>query len=188
MKKFNREAGIQIQECFNAKKTLYGASSNIVQIALDDKMSALGGVKIEDTMYQNIDSPWLYYTAEDWDVFRDPAKPWSVKCCRAVERPMLCGCKHPNEETLQRMLAMLCSCHYHDLPDSQALYIKLQDLKRSVAAERKPYEHQQLKDFPASPTDLPSDIFTLAYGESRPVFADLKGVNTIIDKIPLRKN
>ena len=160
MKKFTRQAGIAIQECLDDVNP-YGDSVGIVQAALDAKMTALNGSTVEDTMYQNIDAPWQYYTSEDWDVFRDPRKPWDVKVCRAVERPMVCGCKHPNEETLGRILAMLCSAHYDALPDATALFTKLQDLKRCVAAERKPYTLQQLKHFPSSPSLLLPTSFNL---------------------------
>ena len=140
----------------------------------------------EEVSGQIIASPWLWYTSEDWDAFRDPRKTWASKVCRAVERLQLCGCTHPDEHTLQRILALLLSVHYAELPGARDLYNKLQDLKKALVVERKPCPFTKVKEFPKTPSELPKDVFDFAYSTALPVTMELPGVHVIGSRIPLR--
>ena len=135
-----------------------------------------------------MENPWLQYTGEDWDAFRDPKTPWTTKLTRAVKGLMLCGCLHSDEPTLGCMLALLLNVRYAELPPTSGMYSKLQELKTCVAVEQKPYPFGQIKDFPTSPKELPGDVFGFAYSQGAPVTVDLPGIYVIVERNPLRNN
>jgi hypothetical protein len=166
----------------------YGEHWLRVEKCIETKLKGQDKCLTDDTTNQSMQLPWKYYTAEDWDVFRDQTKPWMVKVCRAVERPMLAGALHLDEQSLGRILGLLVSTHYDEIPPARSLYAKLQELKTAVSTERKSYPFVQLKEFPDDPNELPEDIFAFAYAEGAPVDVELHGINVIVDRIPLRSN
>ena len=86
------------------------------------------------------------------------------------------------------MLSLLLMCHYDTLPGPWPIYYKLQDLKQAAAAEKKPYPLENLTHYPSNPEDLPEEIYKYAYTDSQPITVEMAGINTISEKIPLRRN
>ena len=186
-KHFGRTEATLVQEALNGSP-YFGEGTTRIKSAIDAKLSAELGNVNPSSDAQKLYKPWGYYTEEDWDVFRDPRKQWNVKLTRGVERQMLVGCRHPDEHSLQRLLAMLLATHYDELPPARHIYDKLQELKACVAIERKPFPHECIMKFPESPKDLPDEIYSFAYSGGVPVHVELPGINMVINKIPLRKN
>ena len=139
---------------------------------------------------QHLKCWWHYCTAQDWGLLRNPKVSFNQKMTTMVERGMSVGCVDPDEQSLKWALATLLVVHYDELPSPHQVYQKLQDIKQSYIAERKPFLYQQLAQFPEDPQDLPLDIYAEAYplpggGPNKVV---LQGVNTVADSIPLRSN
>ena len=131
---------------------------------------------------------WAVMTASDWAFLDDPKKPWSAKMAKVVERGNSIGCTHPSEQCLKWMMALLLVVHYDELPSYRTIYDKLQELKQTVTAERKPWAFQCIMEFPDDPHTLPEDIFNSAYGAEPPVKRDFVGINAVAESVPLRGN
>lgn len=132
---------------------------------------------------------WAYMTPSEFASLKDPKMSWTRKVAMAIDRGLAVGCMDPDEQTLKWLLATLLLVHYDELPSTQIIYGKLQDLKHAYAAEKKVFDHEQLVDFPTDPTELPDHIFADAYAVERPDHAmTLQGVNTVAELIPLRRN
>ena len=72
-----------------------------------------------------------------------------------VERANSIGCTHPSEQSLKWMMALLLVVHYDELPSYRTIYDKLQELKQTVIAERKPWAFEFIVEFPDDPHELP---------------------------------
>ena len=131
---------------------------------------------------------WAMMTAGDWKFLDDPKKPWSGKMATVVERANSIGCTHPSEQSLKWMMALLLVVHYDELPSYRTIYDKLQELKQTVIAERKPWAFEVIIEFPDDPHELPKDIFNSAYDADPPTKRDFVGTNAVAESVPLRKN
>ena len=130
---------------------------------------------------------WHYLTADDMTFIKDPKHSFHAKMTKIVERANLLGCTHPSQQTLKWMMAMLLMCHYKDIPTSSEVYEKLQDLKQVILCERKPYPLAGLRAYPATPEELPAEVFAYAYADGKPVPVVMPGIASIAEgKIPLR--
>jgi len=131
---------------------------------------------------------WHYFTAEDWLVFNDPKKSFNSKMTQAVERANSVGCINCHEQSFKWLLAFLLLVHYDELPTYRQIFDKLHDLKACALAERKPYAHEMLVEFPEDPSELPRSVWNFAYSASPPTKVTMQGVNTVSEHIPLRGN
>ena len=138
---------------------------------------------------QSLKAWWSYLTQEDWDFIRDVKRNVHAKMTRLVERANSIGLTHPDEQTIKWMLAVLVISHYEDAPKPEDLYRKLNELKEAIVSERKAYPHEHILEYPDRPSDLSFQMYEWAYTEEhKPVHIQLHGINSIADKIPLRKN
>ena len=169
----------------------YGKYGNDkILAAIDAKLAQLAGPKHakDNSAGQSLKEVWNYLTPDDWAFITDKAKFISAKMCRVVERVHSIGCVAPSESTYKWMLAVILLSHYDEMPAPSLIYAKLLELKQVAGAEKKSYALQQLNSFPAKPTDMPPDIYALAYPDAHPVAREMHGIHAVADRIPLRKN
>ena len=139
---------------------------------------------------QSIKCVWHYGTRRQVDFMIDARRSWASKIATAVEICMSVGCTEPDEQGFKWVLAMLLGAHYAELPPAQAIYDKLQEVKRAFESEKKPFPLERLSEFPDDPADLPSHIYKHAYpdDDDTPVPLCMPGINTVGDSIPLRSS
>ena len=125
-------------------------------------------------------------TASDWKVLHDPHASWNKKCMTLVERGMKVGCVDANPQTRKWALATLLLAHYEEMPTPNQIHDKFIDFGQAFLAEKKPFIHEQLSEFPEYPSGLPQHIYNAAYADEAPVTVELKGVNTVASTISLR--
>ena len=131
---------------------------------------------------------WHYLTETELEFLSNPKNGFHSKMTLLVERAMNVGCHSGNEKTKMWMMALLTRLHYKELPSAQALYDKIQDLKRVCQSEFKMLHAEFVEDYPEHAEELPPSIFKAAYAAEAPHPIELLGLNAIVDVIPLRSN
>lgn len=131
---------------------------------------------------------WRYLTETELAFLNDQNKSFNSKMTLLVERAMKIGCHSGDEQTKKWMMALLVRLHYTELPSAQALYDKIQDLKRACQSEFKMLYAEFLDEYPEQAEELPKAIFAAAYADEAPHPIELSGISAIAEAIPLRKN
>ena len=179
------------------KRSPYGeASTGRLLAIIDDKLqsstkriSAKGRKKQGGNTCQFLHKWWNFFTQQDWDYFRNPKKTLDQKMTRGVFRANRLGVNHPDEQALRWLLALLLIAHCEDLPSNKEIFKKLTDLKSTVTCERKSYLFEVIYIYPDKPDELSAEMFEHAYDkDDPPIIVDLHGINTVADRIALRKN
>lgn len=128
-------------------------------------------------------------TKSEIDFLSDASKSFNSKCTLMVERAMKIGCHSADEQAKKWMLALIVRLHYAQLPSAQALYDKLQDLKRVFVTEYKILHCSELlQEYPEHANKLPASIFQAAYADEPPHPVEISSLPAIADVIPLRSN
>ena len=146
------------------------------------------GVALSSSNQQQVQHWWNFFTQPELDLLNNKSKSFNAKLTLVAERGNKCGIPNPSEKSLGWALAFVVLLHYDELPNAQALFAKLQDLKDAWEAERTPWLLEYLQQFPEQPSGLPAAIYEHAYAEEKPVQCPVSGVNRIANLIPLRKN
>ena len=128
-----------------------------------------------------------YFTGTEVAVLQDQKKSMHIKMTILVERGLKIGLVDPDEQAHKWALAFLLTCHYAELPPSQLLYDKLQDLKATWQSERRDFFLERVDEYPEMPSNLPAQLFAEAYTADDPSLpVVVVGINKIADSIPLR--
>ena len=148
-----------------------------------------GPVKPECSGKQSLKEWWCYLTRSDWDVLQNPKLSVNRKMTTMVERAMAVGCNDPDQHAFRWGTALLAVTHYETPPEPRKLWDLLKDFKACFKSEKKDFGFSRILEYPASPSELPTDIFQSAYpGDDQPITIELKGINTVADNISLRSS
>ena len=133
-----------------------------------------------------------YMDSTDWTRFCDPNKSFYLKYEHAVSKSRSFGCIDPDEQSVKALLALLLKLHYGaDQPDALQKFRYFNDLKSLFTTTpngRKSSLPAPMEQYPNDPGELPNSVkSTLAGYVIRDESADIMGVNTIMNHIPMRR-
>ena len=125
-----------------------------------------------------------YFTAGDWDILFDASKTLEQKLVRMVGRLVLLGLRNPSESSVKSLVAMLAAAHCPS-SGSQELYGIVKSVKNAVEAHKAdPWGFPHVILYPASPVDLPKEIYDHAYTvEDPPTTKALPAFAFVLNKV-----
>lgn len=168
--------------------------SDAVHLRLAAGSSAAGGKRQrEDTRQrwaENLCARY-YFTAEDYEIFKDADTALQIKLQAAIDRLRRGGFRNPMETSVADVLAVVINQHFSldNIPCAEHLYEHVRSLMTAFANAPAPAGLIFQRIFPSSPVALPPTILEAMYGESKPLLdAPQTGLHMVRLAIPCRSN
>ncbi len=149
----------------------YGEFTELVATAIDNRLSFSAdhatrrGGKVTN---QIMTTSYTYFSRKDVALFRNRKVNMHTKVSVMVARLNRLGICNPHEKTIRWSLAFLIMLHYNDIPSPREIFNQVKDCKDVIEAERKPYPHHLIVNYPKSPADLPENMRDYAYDADDP--------------------
>lgn len=149
----------------------YGEFTELVATAIDNRLSFTADAatrKCGKVTNQVMTTSFTYFSRKDVALFRNPKVNMHTKLSVLVARLNRLGISNPHEKTIRWCLAFLIMLHYNDIPSPREIFNQVKDCKDVIDAERKPYPHHLIVNYPKSPADLPENMRKYAYDADDP--------------------
>ena len=172
-------------------KVGWSKEQNITLSGCVDESMKSDGLKLPNRRpSQNISTWELYPDQADWTVMMDPDAPWSVKLARAARVCERIRLVLPTEHVRARIIEILLVANGTCAERDKGFY-KLFDKFGSMMEPLGKVHHKDLPhivNFPASPKDLPREIYREAYADgAQPALRQLNGL-PLLGTSGVRKN
>lgn len=132
-----------------------------------------------------------FLTTDDVEFLRAPNVLFERKQQRLADRIAALQVHSADEHTHAYCLALLLALHFTTLPSNRRIHTMLKDWKAVLAATVKPSPFHTIIDYPQTPHQLPTDVFSFCYpeGSAFPEGFDVGGLKGIVKThIALRGN
>ena len=169
----------------------YGEFTDRVAVAVDNRLTFAASKKVKTSAKvdpQILTCAHTFFSEKDVSTFRNPKVNLHSKLSVGVSRLNRLGVTHPHEKTLRWAIAFILMCHYDDIPTRTSTHKAVKETKDIVNAERKPYPHHQIVNYPDSPTGLPPHMLSYAYDEGDPwVDVHVQGLENVAKNVMIMR-